>query len=121
LDIETASQQTGVPVVGDYTSIINPGDYTEMTKRTLGVIQLASAWQSTLKGIMLGMDEIKDSLKLLHTTLGEDLAEVFTSWLRLTLHQCNVLLGQLEYIDKRGQAQMEAVSVLTADDRMKVH
>lgn len=78
-------------------------------------MQTASAWQSTLKDIILGIGSIKESLTMLSGTRedrlgeGETASVILLEWLRFTLHQSKVLLGQLEYIDKRGQAQMTAV------------
>jgi hypothetical protein len=118
LDIETASGQTGVPVVDNYGTSIDSEDYTHITKETLGVIQLASGWQSTLKDIILGIDEIKESLTHLSDRIRAPEApmvnarDVFSEWLQFTSHQSNVLMGQLEYIDKRAQAQMTAVCVV---------
>jgi hypothetical protein len=115
IEIENASGQTGLPVEGGLVSSIGNQDYSQITKMTLGVIQAASAWQSTLKDIILGIDSIKESLTLLSGTMEDRLGEgetpsvILLEWLRFTLHQSKVLLGQLEYIDKRGQAQMTAV------------
>jgi len=128
LRVETASWQTDVPGVGSWHIPIESdtgqdlrGDYTQMTKETLGVIQLASGWQSTLKDIITGMDEIEQSLRRLSNkfqALGDSMEtarDSFSEWLRFTRHQCRVLFGQLEYIDKRGQAQMTAVCVSLID------
>ena len=89
-----------------------------MSNLTLGILQLASAWQNTLKGIILGIKEIQENIEQLSRNTKnsvcpmEESGGIFSGWLHFTLHQSEVVLSQLEYIDKRAQAQMAAVRFL---------
>lgn len=118
LNIEMASGQTGAPVKGTYYPSIGAEDFSQMSNLTLGILQLASAWQNTLKGIMLGIKEIQENIEHLSRNTKnsvcpmEESEGIFSGWLHFTLHQSEVVLSQLEYIDKRAQAQMAAVRFL---------
>lgn len=116
LEVETDSGQTGAPALGIYRSSIDAQDYDNITKRVLGVIQLASSWEMRTKELILGLEAIQESLDHLATITPEarkaalqESSGVLLEWLRYTLHKSNVLVCELQYIEKRAQAQMTAV------------
>lgn len=147
LRVEAASGQTGVVVVsGDEHT---PGGLgrqkvrvaakrertnnqittKQITNKVLGVVQLASSWESHIKALAQDIKALCESLKEVKnvvtsnpdamdkssvvslnvpkiTTISEKLEEA----LYLTLHKSNTVLWDLEYINKRASAQMTAVS-----------
>jgi hypothetical protein len=117
LEVETASGQTGVPVIGRHLFPEEPQDFGDLTKSMLGVIQLASSWESCSKAPLLGIESIQECLTHVNNNTPEarnDTVEasavVFTEWLTAVSHRSNVVLWDLQHINKRAQAQMTAVS-----------
>jgi hypothetical protein len=116
LQVETASGQTGAPLVGSYPSPDDSKDYSQITRDVLGVIQISSAWESRTKELLLGIEAIEESMKHIDglivqpkKAMMEDAENVFLEWLRHTTHKSSTLLCELQFIEKRAQAQMTAV------------
>ena len=117
LKVETESGQTGAPVINTHIFQNKLRDYDHITKCVLGVIQIASAWESYSKALILGIDTVQESLIHLEcVVLGLKKAKVeaasatFKEWLTSVRHMSNVMLWDFEFIEKRAQAQMTAVS-----------
>jgi hypothetical protein len=116
LKVETESGQTGAPVIGSHMFQKKSKDYGRITKNVLGVIQIASAWESYSKALILGIDTIQENLVYLsdmttdsRKTAVKATATILTEWLISVRHKSNVMLWDFEFIDKRAQAQMTAV------------
>jgi hypothetical protein len=116
LKVETESGQTGAPVINSNIFPKKSKNYGRITKHVLGVVQIASAWESYSKALILGIDSIQDNLIYLNDlTTGprkatvKAVATVLTEWLTSVRHKSNVMLWDFEFIDKRAQAQMTAV------------
>jgi hypothetical protein len=116
LGVETASGQTGVPTIGVHLFPNESQDYGNITKHILGIIQVASAWESYSKALLLGIESIQDCLTHINNNtldLRKDTIEasaaIFIEWLTSITHKSNVMLWDLQFINKRAQAQMTAV------------
>ena len=59
LKVETESGQTGTPVINSHTFQMMSQDYGRVTERVLGVIQIASAWESYSKALIMGSTRFK--------------------------------------------------------------
>jgi hypothetical protein len=115
LQVETISGQTGAPVISslrDDTSSLSSG-----VKSILGVVQLASAWESHTNALLLAADAIQDELLRIKEKSPESrkskvdsVTEMLTEYLQLAVHKSKVMLWDLQYINARAQAQTNAVS-----------
>jgi hypothetical protein len=116
LKVETESGQTGVPVINSNIFQKESKDYGRITKHVLGIIQVASAWESYSKALILGVDSIQENIIYLNDLTTEPrkatinaAATVLTEWLTSVRHKSDVMLWDFEFIDKRAHAQMTAV------------
>ena len=116
LALEVCSGQTGAPVLGAGTIVDRDVDYDEITKKALEIIQLSAAFEGHGRTLLLGAESIKESFGHLFTLSNcqdlqymEDTKNILIEKMGLTNHQTLVLVEQLQYIYKRGQAQMTAV------------
>lgn len=116
LKVETASGQTRAPAIGSHLFPEESQDYGKITKSVLGIIQIASAWESYSKALLLGIESIQESLKHINNNTPDtrkDILEastaIFIEWLTSVSHKSKVMLWDLEFINKRAQAQMTAV------------
>jgi hypothetical protein len=72
----------------------------------LGIIQLASSWESYSKALLLGIESIQESLTHVNNNTPdprrdtiEASAATFTEWLTSVSHRSNVMLWDLQYIN----------------------
>ena len=119
LIVEVMSGQTGVPVVLRQPVAASPGgDYDSIIKGAMKVIQLAAARTTYTEVLLLGADAIQETSRHILSRIPraqldymEAAESATTEYLGLTTHRCKVLLSDYQYIYKRGQAQMTAVSI----------
>ena len=119
LDVETASDQTGVPVMFAHLRTLPASDdFDRMTKDVLEVVQLAAAWMTYTEVLLSVIEAIQESIRYINTTTPHarldyvEAAEmVMVEYLGFISSRCKVLLSELQYIYQRGQAQMTAVSI----------
>lgn len=119
LEVETASGQTGVPVVFANLYTLPAGiDFDGMIKGVLEVVQLGAAWVNYTEVLLSAIEAIEESIRHIHTTTPharldyvEAAESVMVEYLGFISHRCKVLLSELQYIYKRGQAQMTAVRI----------
>ncbi len=123
LQVETMSGQTGVPVMHAELQHAPPAsrDFDRMTKGVLEVVQLAAAWVNYTEVLLSTIEAIQESIRHINTTTPhvrldnvEPAESVMVEYLEFTSHRCKVMLLELQYIYKRGQAQMTAVSIALA-------
>ena len=118
LEVETASGQTGAPVMfaGNYPP---PGvsDFDEMIKGALQVVQLTASWIGYTEVLLSGTESIQESIRHINATTPhgrldyvEAAESVMVEYLEYTSHISKAMLSRLQYLYKRGQAQMTAVS-----------
>ncbi|KAL4779919.1 hypothetical protein BJX76DRAFT_339371 [Aspergillus varians] len=91
--------------------------FNDITKDILGVIQLAETWQTNTEALILGIESIGNSIKTVDAT-GIDgsrktkinkISPSLTQWLEFTHHISKIMLSDIQFIERRGQAQMNAV------------
>ena len=122
LEVETASGQTGVPVIFDDPYALSASSsFDEMTKGVLQVVQLAAGWVNYTEVLLSAIEAIQESIRHINTTTPharldyvEAAESVMVEYLGFISHRCKVMLLELQYIYKRGQAQMTAVSIAFA-------
>jgi len=89
----------------------------QITNKVLGVVQLASTWESHIKALIQDTKAMQQSLKrvdgaVIDKSNLEGPARALEESLEFTLHKSNTVLWDLEYINKRAGAQMTAVSLI---------
>lgn len=120
LEVETASGQTGVPVVfPEVFARSSSQDFGRMTQGVLEVVQLAAAWVTYTEVLFSTIEAIQESIRHISSTAPHARLDyvkaaeyVMVEYLGFISHRCKVMLSDLEYIYKRGQAQMTAVGVV---------
>ena len=145
LRVENASGQTGVIVIpvdeqsqggGQKIRAVSKDDKRsrpitnkQITNKVLGVVQLASTWESHIKALVQDIKAAKQSLeKVKSATMNNSgsgaqgttptatdrgivgFSKMLEESLDLVMHKANTVLWDLEYINKRASAQMNAVS-----------
>src|SRR5205814_1974926 len=114
LRVETMSGQTGAPVID--LSAYDDSEFVDTTNGILGVVQLATAWESHANALLLGVDVIKDGLAgtkkaapAARSGAVEKATEMLLEYLELTKHKSKIVLWDLQYITARAQAQTNTV------------
>ena len=117
LSVETTSGQTGAPVMGADDVPRESNDYDTLIKGALNVIQLSAAWETHTQTLLLGAETIQQNISRLNMLSQDydaryivDTSAALAERLELTTHRAKVMLSEIQYIYKRGQAQMTAVS-----------
>ena len=117
LEVETQSGRTGAPAIGSRVPQDQLRDYESITNGVLGIIQLTAAWESYTKALLLGIESIQESITynsakapVSRKAKVEAAAVVLSEWLTFVSHKSNVMLWDIQFIHKRAQAQMTAVS-----------
>lgn len=145
LRVENASGQTGVIVVPTDEQSQGGGrkvraaskDHRrprritnkQITNKVLGVVQLASTWESHIKALIQDIKAAKESVKKVESATTNSSGSgtqaaippamdkgitsnsgTLEESLGLFMHKANTVLWDLEYINKRASAQMDAVS-----------
>jgi hypothetical protein len=115
---ETNSGQTGAPAIN---ILPEENDFDRIIKDVLGVIQLAAAWESKTNALLLGIESIKDGFGHVNSRTPSSrlksvdaVEDMLTEYLDMVAHKSKLMLWDLQYVNKRGQAQMTAVSALTS-------
>lgn len=120
VDVETQSGRTGGPVVRSDISSNRHLGHGDITNAVLGIVQLASYWESHTKGGVLGIESIQKSIDEINEEIPEprkikmeDISRILNESLTVLSHNSSVMLWDLEFINKRATAQMTAVSSTT--------
>lgn len=114
LRVETVSGQTGAPAIN--LSAYDDPEFVDTENGILGVVQLATSWESHTNALLLGVDVIKNGLvgikqaaPAARSGAVEKVTEMLLEYLELTTHKSKVVLWDLQYITARAQAQTNAV------------
>ncbi len=122
LEVETASGQTGAPAIfADHYPLSASSDFDGMIKGALQVVQLAASWVACTEILLSTTETIQESIRHIYATTPDgrldyvkEAESVMVEYLGCISHRCNAMLSRLQYIYKRGQAQMTAVSTAFA-------
>ena len=122
LKVEAASGQTGTYIMlTNNNSLSASGDFDGMIKGALQVVQLAASWAAYTEILLSATETIQESIRHIKATTPhgrldyvEEAESVMVEYLGYISHRCNAMLSRLQYIYKRGQAQMTAVSAAFA-------
>ena len=122
LEVETASGQTGAPVMSNENYALSASsDFDPMIKGALQVVQLAASWVSYTEMLLSATETIRESIRHINATtpherldIVEEAESIMVEYLGYISHRNNAMLSRLQYIYKRGQAQMTAVSAAFA-------
>ena len=116
LRVETQSGQTGAPVLGVTLRRHESDSYNNIILGAMEIIQLASAWESYTEALLLSIDSIQECIGHVKAIIPPERSktiqittDILTDRLAFIGHKSKVLLWDLQYINKRGQAQMTAV------------
>ena len=118
LKVETLSGQTGVPVADSHLYENDDTSFDNITKGVLSVIQLTGTWESGTQALLLCIESVQESINYVSTVTPHQkeefvtkIASILTERLIFLTHKSKVMLWDLLFINKRGQAQMTAVSI----------
>ncbi|KAK0509623.1 hypothetical protein JMJ35_008017 [Cladonia borealis] len=117
LEVETASGQTGAPVISaDNYPLSASSDFDTMIKGALQVVQLAAGWVAYTEMLLSATETIRESIRHIKATTPqerldtvEEAQSIMVEYLGYISLGNNAMLSQLQYIYKRGQAQMTAI------------
>ncbi|KAF2183104.1 hypothetical protein K469DRAFT_751698 [Zopfia rhizophila CBS 207.26] len=116
VDVETRSGQTGAPLANPYYKSKKGKNFSIITKDALGVIQRATYSESHIKALLLGLEAVQDSILHIKTENSksrkadmEKAGHILKERLEFISHKTKVMLGNIQFIEKRGQAQLTAV------------
>ena len=116
-NVETDSGQTWTPIYNP-RGFRRPGDCDDanITKRALGVIQLATAWEAYAKAVLCNIETIRDFMRYATSLVPEHRRsyvqledEIFHERLRFLEGKDKTVLWRFEYLKERAQAQQSAV------------
>jgi hypothetical protein len=117
--VETDSGQTWAPVYDEFG--LHPQgncDDANITKRALGVIQMATAWESYAKAMLSDVESIQEFVAHVNTLTPmrrRDVVraegKILDERLRFLGHKGKSVLWRLQYVTQRAQAQQNAVSI----------
>jgi hypothetical protein len=121
--------QQNFPVSSDEENQTPRTDSAQITNRVLGVVQLATSWESNTKDLMQDIKSLSESLGEVKGAISKDstldaqapvsstyvsdmteISNTLEESLKFLLRKTNTVLWNLEYIHKRAVAQMTAVS-----------
>ena len=117
LQIESSSGQTGAQIVQMIPFAVDKDDYDTLIKGALELIQFSASWENYTHALLLGVDAIQESMD--HLSLMSQcqnrgymstMTDIITERLTFISHRAKIMRWDLQYINKRGQAQMTAVS-----------
>jgi hypothetical protein len=118
-NVETDSGQTWAPVYDEF-GLLPQGncDDAEITKRALGVIQMATAWEAYVKAVLSDVESLQEFIEHVNTltpTARKDVVraegEILDERLRFLGGKGKFVLWRFQYIMQRAQAQQNAVSM----------
>ncbi|MCJ1333952.1 hypothetical protein MMC10_010659 [Thelotrema lepadinum] len=116
-NVETDSGQTWTPIYNP-RGFRRPGDCDDanITKRALGVIQLATAWEAYAKAVLCNIETIRDFMRYATSLVPEHRRsyvqledEIFHERLRFLEGKDKTVLWRFEYLKERAQAQQSAI------------
>ncbi|KAK7704050.1 hypothetical protein SLS57_010639 [Botryosphaeria dothidea] len=114
-DAEMQTGQTGAPMFRHYAQSGEDDDINEITKQVIGVIQLSTAAEQHAKTLLTVLEAVQKSIQIIGETSGQRdivqrVGEMLTERLEFIEQKTKMLIFDLQYFEKRAQAQ------LTADD-----
>ncbi|KAG2415024.1 hypothetical protein HFD88_006214 [Aspergillus terreus] len=135
LDVETRSSQTNAPRIrfgpGDTSGAAGnfqsddksmketpkKQNYNDITIDILQVIQFSTTWESYTNALLLGIECMKKALGELESDNNQIASERtvkeitchLRNWLDFVEHKSKVMLWDIQFIEKRAQAQMDAI------------
>ena len=138
VDVETRSKQTGAPAINVPFNGFTEEDWEEDSKTrqerldseihhvtldVVGVIQQTTYSESHAKALLLSIEEIRKNIKIVNdmavpqrmdqiSTIGA----MFSERLDFLGHRTRVVIGDIEFVEKRAQAQQSAVCPQTNFD-----
>ena len=123
LQIESSSGQTGAQIPQMIPFAVDKNDYDTLIKGALELIQFSASWENYTHALLLGAETIQESMdqlslmsKYQNKAYMSTMADILTERLTFISHRAKIMRWDLQYINKRGQAQMTAVS-----SRLKMH
>ena len=137
VDIEGRSEQTGAPAISssyaydfDNTPLgaelesMNTGqektnsEFQRVTVGVVGVIQRTTSLESHAKALLLSIDEIRKSIEAVNNVAStstaarlKEIGEILSGKLDLLEHRTRVIMGNIQFVEKRAQAQQSAVGL----------
>ncbi|CEN60335.1 hypothetical protein ASPCAL02776 [Aspergillus calidoustus] len=133
LEVETTSGRTGAPLIRASANPHEEGQMgsssttkafrkTDVTNEVLGIIQIATYWETHCETLDVMIDCIQSSLDALinhqagSATAPDSIPEtgrILSASIQFTKRKSQVLLSDFRFIEKRAQAQMTAVRETT--------
>ena len=117
LGIESSSGQTGAQIAQMIPFVVDKNDYDALIKGALELIQFSASWENYTHALLLGAETIQKSIDHLslmshcqNKAYMSTMADILTERLTFISHRAKIMGWDLQYINKRGQAQMTAVS-----------
>ncbi|KAH0541680.1 hypothetical protein FGG08_003843 [Glutinoglossum americanum] len=105
----------GSPAIGIHFCPGEDTDYDTITNDALGLIQLTSSSEAYTQTLLLDIESIKENIAHINTLTPHQREKtmnkfgvVLTERLAFISHESKVLLWDIRYFNKRGQAQMAA-------------
>ena len=122
LEVETASGQTGAPVMFAHNYPRSASsDFDTIIKGALEVVQLTAYWVAKTEMLLSVTETIRESIQHINATTPQERLDtveqaesVMVEYLGYISRGNNAMLSELQFIYKRGQAQMTAVSAAFA-------
>ncbi|KAL3460037.1 hypothetical protein BJX64DRAFT_290685 [Aspergillus heterothallicus] len=132
LAVETTSGRTGAPQIQPIDiarehpgnaprfSIAQRSERKDVTNQVLGIIQVATNQQTYAEALVSVVDCVQDSMDALctHRVIGtpnavhghlQEIAQILSASVQFTKRKSEALLSDFRFIEKRAQAQMNAV------------
>lgn len=119
-DAEMQTGQTGAPIFRHYAQSDEDDDINEITKQVIGVIQLSTAAEQHAKTLLTVLEAVQKSIQTIGETSGQRdivqrVGEMLTERLDFIEQKTKMLIFDLQYFEKRAQAQLTAVSAQDAE------
>lgn len=119
VDIETQSGLTGAPAIGARShsaSLLIDQNIEIVTRRALGIVQIATYAGTHAKSLLVMIQSIQESVNKVnaatshpHKDCIEKAGLILSERLTFLAQTTQVMLGDLEFIEKRAQVQITAV------------
>lgn len=118
-DAEMQTGQTGAPMFRHYAQSGEDDDINEITKQVIGVIQLSTVAEQHAKTLLTVLEAVQKSIQIIGETSGQRdivqrVGEMLTERLEFIEQKTKMLIFDLQYFEKRAQAQLTAVSAQDA-------
>jgi hypothetical protein len=118
MKIEGQSGLTGLPPIQRPNPHPNRDNVTSFTNMVLEVIQLSGTSQSHAEALLLTLESIKSALQEIKCepfkSFVEEATDILVERVNFMEHKTRVMLADLKYFEKRGQAQFSAVCTRTS-------